>query len=187
MMKHIAHHSSSLSRTRLSVWLSSGSLTVKNKDTYQQKQFESKVVVSGQYGSVPTFVVDYVCKIRTNEGVGSGFVAEFELNDRYMYGIFTCNHVLGSDYLRENGISCSVDRGSLTKRFHFHRSDTRFTFTDRNLDATFVELFHHEVTVAKQFGMTFLRVARDKDKLKKGKPTLACRTTTSLCTEMRVC
>ena len=84
---------------------------------------------------------DAICKIKINNGSGTGFFCQIELNNKKMKCLFTNNHVLNIS---------NIEIGSKIKFLHQNRIKTieiikkRFVCTNKKLDYTCIEIFDDE-------------------------------------------
>ena len=82
---------------------------------------------------------DAVCKLIT--GSGTGFFCKFEVNGRIMKGLFTNNHVLKEDLIKENSI-IELRHNNEIKEIKI--TSKRFKCTNVGLDYTCIEIFDNE-------------------------------------------
>ena len=82
---------------------------------------------------------DAVCKLIT--GSGTGFFCKFEVNGRIMKGLFTNNHVLKEDLIKENSI-IQLRHNDAIKEIKI--TSNRFKCTNEDLEYTFIEIFDNE-------------------------------------------
>ena len=82
---------------------------------------------------------DAVCKLIT--GSGTGFFCKFEVNGRIMKGLFTNNHVLKEDLIKENSI-IELKHNDEIKEIKI--TSNRFKYTNVKLDYTCIEIFDNE-------------------------------------------
>ena len=82
---------------------------------------------------------DAVCKLIT--GSGTGFFCKFTVNDRTMKALFTNNHVLKEDLIKENSI-IQLRHNDAIKEIKI--TSNRFKCTNEDLEYTFIEIFDNE-------------------------------------------
>ena len=82
---------------------------------------------------------DAVCKLIT--GSGTGFFCKFIVNGRTMKGLFTNNHVLKEDLIKENSI-IELRHNDEIKEIKI--TWDRFKYTNVKLDYTCIEIFDNE-------------------------------------------
>ena len=82
---------------------------------------------------------DAVCKLIT--GNGTGFFCKFTVNGRTMKGLFTNNHVLKEDLIKENSI-IELKHNDEIKEIKI--TSNRFKYTNVKLDYTCIEIFDNE-------------------------------------------
>ena len=82
---------------------------------------------------------DAICKLIT--GSGTGFFCKFEVNGRIMKGLFTNNHVLKEDLIKENSI-IQLRHNDAIKEIKI--TSNRFKCTNEELDYTCIEIFDNE-------------------------------------------
>ena len=82
---------------------------------------------------------DAICKLIT--GSGTGFFCKFTVNGRTMKGLFTNNHVLKEDLIKENSI-IQLRHNDAIKEIKI--TSNRFKCTNEELDYTFIEIFDNE-------------------------------------------
>ena len=82
---------------------------------------------------------DAVCKLIT--GSGTGFFCKFEVNGRIMKGLFTNNHVLKEDLIKENSI-IQLRHNNEIKEIKI--TWDRFKCTNVKLDYTCIQIFDNE-------------------------------------------
>ena len=82
---------------------------------------------------------DAVCKLIT--GSGTGFFCKFEVNGRIMKGLFTNNHVLKEDLIKENSI-IQLRHNDAIKEIKI--TSNRFKCTNKKLDYTCIQIFNNE-------------------------------------------
>ena len=82
---------------------------------------------------------DAICKLIT--GSGTGFFCKFTVNGRTMKGLFTNNHVLKEDLIKENSI-IQLRHNDEIKEIKITLN--RFKCTNEELDYTCIEIFDNE-------------------------------------------
>ena len=82
---------------------------------------------------------DAVCKLIT--GSGTGFFCKFIVNGRTMKGLFTNNHVLKEDLIKENSI-IELKHNDEIKEIKITLN--RFKCTNEELDYTCIQIFDNE-------------------------------------------
>ena len=82
---------------------------------------------------------DAVCKLIT--GSGTGFFCKFKVNGRTMKALFTNNHVLKEDLIKENSI-IELRHNNEIKEIKI--TSKRFKCTNVGLDYTCIEIFDNE-------------------------------------------
>ena len=82
---------------------------------------------------------DAVCKLIT--GSGTGFFCKFEVNGRIMKGLFTNNHILKEDLIKENSI-IQIKHNDEIKEIKI--TSNRFKCTNVKLDYTCIEILDNE-------------------------------------------
>ena len=82
---------------------------------------------------------DAICKLIT--GSGTGFFCKSIVNDRTMKGLFTNNHVLKEDLIKENSI-IELRHNDEIKEIKI--TSNRFKYTNVKLDYTCIEIFDNE-------------------------------------------
>ena len=82
---------------------------------------------------------DAVCKLIT--GSGTGFFCKFKVNGRTMKGLFTNNHVLKEDVIKENSI-IQLRHNNEIKEIKI--TWDRFKCTNVKLDYTCIQIFDNE-------------------------------------------
>ena len=82
---------------------------------------------------------DAICKLIT--GSGTGFFCKSIVNDRTMKGLFTNNHVLKEDLIKENSI-IELKYNDEIKEIKI--TSNRFKCTNEELDYTCIEIFDNE-------------------------------------------
>ena len=82
---------------------------------------------------------DAVCKLIT--GSGTGFFCKFTVNGRTMKGLFTNNHVLKEDLIKENSI-IQLRHNDAIKEIKI--TSNRFKCTNEELDYTCIQILDNE-------------------------------------------
>ena len=82
---------------------------------------------------------DAICKLIT--GSGTGFFCKFTVNGRTMKGLFTNNHVLKEDLIKENSI-IELRHNDEIKEIKI--TSNRFKCTNEELDYTCIEIFDNK-------------------------------------------
>ena len=82
---------------------------------------------------------DAICKLIT--GSGTGFFCKFTVNGRTMKGLFTNNHVLKEDLIKENSI-IELKYNDEIKEIKI--TSNRFKCTNEELDYTCIEIFDNK-------------------------------------------
>ena len=79
------------------------------------------------------------CQLIT--GNGSGFFCKFKLNNKIIKALFTNNHVLNADLIKDNSIIYITHKD---KSKEIKLTSNRFKFTNEEYDYTCIEIFDNE-------------------------------------------
>ena len=82
---------------------------------------------------------DAVCKLIT--GSGTGFFCKFKVNGNTMKGLFTNNHVLKEDLIKENSI---IELRNKDEIKELKITSNRFKCTNKELDYTCIQILDNE-------------------------------------------
>ena len=82
---------------------------------------------------------DAVCKLIT--GSGTGFFCKFKVNGRTMKALFTNNHVLKENLIKENSI---IELRHNDEIKEIKLTSNRFKCTNKKLDYTCIQIFNNE-------------------------------------------
>lgn len=87
---------------------------------------------------------NYVCKIYSNKGNGTGFICKYLNNNKFIKFLITCNHVLDQNDLKKGKtINCSFNDEKLPIKIKIDSS--RNIFTSPILDTTIIQIKDEEI------------------------------------------
>ena len=84
---------------------------------------------------------DAVCKLITGNGTGTGFFCKFIINNKPMKALFTNNHVLKEDLIKNNS-NILIRHNDEIKEIKL--TSNRFKFTNEEYDYTCIQIFDNE-------------------------------------------
>lgn len=108
-------------------------------------------------------VAKSVCKIKVpSKGKmvnGSGFFGVTHLDNELRYGLFTCNHVIGQHNLSSVDITYILGKKG---EHEIQLPIESYSFTNEELDATFIEVTHEKRQEIENKGYAFMQIGKPK-------------------------